>query len=142
MDDTIKQLLETAKKKQREIGSIENYQNKTNLSFPWKEGSNRETINLNVVSDIRELVTVLSFLKGRNERFDQAAKELDVRIGFKWGGYSYEDWREDIQNRVNVVNLKARRKELGEIEKQLDELMSPEMKKKLKLEELKKKLEG
>lgn len=139
-DELIKKLIETAEKKEKEIGRIQSYENKTNLSFPYDESSNRERKNLNVVNEPKELVSALAFLISRKGDYENAAKELSAPVEFSWGGFSYEDWLHDIKNRVDVIALREKKKELKEIRAQLDELMSPDMKRNLKLEEIKQKL--
>lgn len=140
-DTVIKQLIEKANKKLKEIGRIQSYENKTNLSFPFEEGSNRERVNLNIINDQREFIKILAFLISRKENYAEAAKELGIQSNFTWGGFSYDSWVHDIKNRVDVINLRKKKEELRQIQEQLDELMSPEMKREMKLEEIKKKLE-
>lgn len=139
-DNTIKELMDLASKKWAQIKSTERYANKTNLSFPIDEGSVRGNINLNIIQDAKEFVRILAILKKEQNLFSEAAQELGVKASFKWGGFSYDDWKSDIQNRVDTLNLKKKRAELKEIEDTLKDLMSPEMKTNMKLEEIKKRL--
>lgn len=140
-DKLIEELLKTASDKEASIEKIQRYSNLTNLSFPWDESSSKAT-NLNVIKDIREFVKILAFLKTQKENFIEAAKELGVKFNFQWGGFSYEDWRSDIKNKVDTINLKKQREELKEIKDQLNELMSPEMQRELKIKKLAEKLGG
>jgi hypothetical protein len=139
-DNTIKELMDLASKKGAQIKSTERYANKTNLSFPVDESSLRSNINLNVVMNATDFVKILATLKKERNFFDEAAQELGLKASFKWGGFSYDDWKSDIQNRVDTLNLKKKRAELKEIQDTLKDLMSPEMKTNMKLEEIKKRL--
>lgn len=142
-DELIKNLIETAEAKEREIGNIESYNNKTNLSFAYSDNPRAgERLNLNVVNDIKQFVEIVSFLLARKSFHDNACKELGVSVPFSWCGYTYSQWFHDIKNRIDVINLRKKKNELAEIKEQLNELMSPEMKRELKLKELEKKLQS
>lgn len=135
-DDLIKQLMEKADKKESAIRATEKYSNKTNLSFPLVESTTRDRINLNVVQDIETLVKCLSVLKKEKSFYDESAAELGVNFKFFWGGFSYENWRDDIKNRVQTINLKRERQQLAEIKAKLESLLSPEAKTARELEEI------
>jgi hypothetical protein len=139
-DALIKQLMEQAEKKESAIKATERYSNKTNLSFPQEEDSNRLRINLNIVQDCGTLVKCLSILKREKSAFDEAAAELGLNLKFSWEGFSYEDWRDDIRNKVETINLKKERKKLSEIKATLEALLSPEAKTARQLEEIEKML--
>lgn len=142
MSDTlIQQLMESAAKKRAAIEKTQGYTNKTNLSFPLDERNIRENVNLNVVNNIDEIVRLLAVLKEKQKNISEAASELGVKSSFKWGGFSYNNWRDDMRNRVETIQLRNKKNELKEIESQLNELMSPEMQKNIKLAEIQKKLE-
>ena len=59
---------------------------------------------------------------------------------FEWQGYLYDDWANDIKNRIDKLSLKAKQKELDALEARLDKLVSPELKAKIELELIEKEL--
>ena len=141
-DEVIKRLIEKASAKSKEIGLITNYSSKTNLLFPLGDGvSISNSINLNTVREPKQFVRILAVLLAQSDYFEKACKSLGTKATFTWGGFSKSSWVHDIKNRVDSIALAEKKKSLALIKKQLDELMSPEMKRKQKLEELEKALE-
>ena len=142
-DSLIEELIKKAENKANEIGSIQNYSAATNLVFPLGEGSSlANSLNLNTVREPKRFVEVLAFLLEKFSHFDAAAKELGVKANFLWGGFSKDAWVRDIKNKVSVIKLSEKKKELSSIRKQLDELMSPEMKRDIQLQAIRDALEN
>jgi hypothetical protein len=74
--------------------------------------------------------------------YETAAAMLSYDGEFKWQGFTLEQWRADIQTRMNKIQITAKRKELEDMEKQLNNLISPERRREMELEALTKKLKG
>jgi len=55
---------------------------------------------------------------------------------FDWFGFSVEDWTSDFKTRITKIQLTQKKKELEIYEKELDELVSPEMRRAMKLEKI------
>jgi hypothetical protein len=142
-DELIKKLQDLASQKEKEIGRITNYSIKTNLTFPLSNrGSINDTLNINTLNTVENFICIMSILIRERDVHKKACEELGVTSTFYWGGYVYEDWLHDVKNRLANLDLRKKRKELKELQEQLDELMSPEMKRERKLEEIQQKLEG
>jgi hypothetical protein len=136
-DKIITTLLAKAKAQESEIGRITSYDLKTNLSFPTRDHSSiRENVNLNIISDVPTLIGYVAILNMYNHFHHEACRTLDVTGQFKWGGFTYQDWIHDMKHRVEVIGLKAKKLKLKVIQDQLNDLMSPEMKRKQQLDEI------
>jgi hypothetical protein len=139
-DQKIRKLWETAQAKKNEIAKIEKKASwETNCSFKYGDGLS-DSFNIQTVSDPVVFVNALAFLNTKKDSFDAAASELGVTAKFKWAGYSVEDWKADFVTRIEKVTLSAKKKELETLQKRLDTLISPELKRALELEEIEKEL--
>ncbi len=138
-DQRVLDLIDLAKKKKEAIAKAEKPNWKTNCSFSKDEyGSNR--INLQATTDISVLIGILGFLTLTHAAFLQAAQLLGVEQEFLWMGFSYEDWKSDIETRVTKLHITKEKKNLELIEERLGKLISPELRKELELQELEKEL--
>jgi hypothetical protein len=140
-DQKIRKLWETAQTKKNEIAKIEKKASwETNCSFKYGDGLS-DSFNIQTVSDPAVFVAALAFLNNKEESFEAAAKELGVTVSkFKWAGYSVEDWKTDFLSRIAKVTLSTKKKELDTLQKRLDSLISPELRRTLELEEIEKEL--
>jgi hypothetical protein len=132
-DNKVELLLKKVEEKKKAIKSAERPQWKTNLSFKWQ---GNETTNLQVVSDLEELVRMLAHIQGKKDTFDKAMSLVGLKLTYKYNGFSYEDWFSDIMTRINMVQITKTKKELALLEEKLMELQSPELKKTRALAEI------
>lgn len=136
-DDKVQKLIAEVQKRKGEIGKIESQTFKTNCQY---QGWSDKVINLQVVSDVNQLINILAELTMRGDFFKFVCEENKWKNVFQWQGYSYEDWANDIRNRINKLSLSAKRKDLETLEARLDKLVSPELKAKMELELIEKEL--
>lgn len=139
-DKKIQALMDKVAEQKAKIERTKRPEYQTNLQFSWDE-STRNTLNLNTVNDIKIFVQILAFLTSYKERFDNACKRLGVSIEFTHGGYSLEDWEHDIKAKVSNLNIANEKRKLKRLEKQLNALLSPKMKRKLEIEAIAEELE-
>lgn len=138
-DQRVLDLIDLAKKKKEAIAKAEKPNWKTNCSFSKDEfGSNR--INLQATTDVAVLVGILAFLITAKGAFEEAAKMLGIEQQFIWMGFSFEDWKSDIETRVTKLEITKEKKNLEMIEERLGKLISPELRQELELQELEKAL--
>lgn len=142
-DKLIQQLSKIVEEKKAEISKIEKKPTwLTNCAFRYSEDTSK-VLNLNTVSDTSKLVSALSLLLSKQGEYDKACELLGVNNeGFKWFGYSVEDWVTDFKTRIGKIELTSKKKELAEIEAVLENKLSKELKDKLELEAIQKKLLG
>lgn len=98
--------------------------------------SKTETTNLNIVKDVKEFVRILAELMVLRDSHQEAVSDLGLELKFEYQGFTYEQWFEDIQNHITRLTLKTREQKLSSMEKTLETLVSPEMRRKLELERL------
>jgi hypothetical protein len=60
---------------------------------------------------------------------------------FSWMGFSVADWESDFKTRLAKIRLASEKKKLAMIEKQLESLMSDELKTDMQIAEIEKQLE-
>lgn len=121
--------------KKKEIANAEKPVWVTNMSFGFTEDVNSR-INLQTVTSTKVLVSALASLTRAKDSFEAAAKALGTDIKFTWLGYSYEDWKSDIQTRLNKIELTKKKVELENLEERLNKLVSPEVREALELAEI------
>lgn len=145
-DKLIDELLLEVQKKQAEVKELKKKCSsdfKTNLSFPRTYDSSpnfSNFTNLNAITKKEDFIFMFSFLKIRKDGFDSAAKILGVDAVFSWGGYSYEEWEHDFAAKIKSLDVLERSKDLANMERELNSLMSDRSKRTKKLESLKNRL--
>lgn len=142
MENTDKQVMDLydiVQNKKKEIAKAEKPNWLTNCSFGFGQDSNVR-VNIQTVADPNKMVELLAFLYVQRNAFEEAAKDLGVKATFKWFGFSVEDWKQDFQTRLNKILISKKKQELEVLESRLNSLISPELKRKLELEEITKQL--
>lgn len=137
MDETIKKLFNVIQTKKAEIEKLDKPNWVTNCAFPLKNGAN---LNLHTVSDPEKIVEVYASIISDEKSFDEANKDLSCNYNYKIGGYTSSEWKSDLKTRFDKLQIKNKQAELASLEKRLDGLVSPEMKRQLELEEIEKML--
>lgn len=135
MDKKVQELFAIVQTKKAEIAKAEKPNWKTNCSFSYIKDS-AARINLQVVADVEDLLSILAFLIEKNNSYEAANKLIGTNIEFKWMGFTLEDWTADIQTRVNKVQITKKKKELETLESRLDQLVSPELKRQMELDDI------
>jgi hypothetical protein len=110
-DKKVQDLIKLVKEKKAAISKAEKPDWKTNCSFSFSADSNSR-YNIQTVSDVDSLVGMLAFLIGQESNFSAACKALSVTSKFKWMGSSLDDWKSDIQSRINKSRLRRARMSL------------------------------
>ena len=139
-DARVQKLIEEVKKRRASISKTEKATWITNGSFRYFEHSTEGSFNLQTVTDEIVLAKALAFLIDREGAFKEACKRLDAKGDFLWLGYSVLDWESDFKTRLAKVRLTSERKKLAAVEKQLESLMSDELKTDIQLTEIEKML--
>ena len=140
-DERVQKLIEEVKKRKASISKTEKATWITNGSFRYYEQSTEGSFNLQTVTDEVVLAKALAFLIDREGAFKEACKRLDVNGSFVWLGYSVADWESDFKTRLAKVRISSEKKKLAALEKQLESLMSDDLKTDMQLAEIEKMLE-
>lgn len=135
IDKIVQDLFKVVQVKKEEIAKAERPNWETNCAFGYyPEQSQR--INLQVMSDVLELVQILAFVYEKHKNFDAVQEMLGTKYQFKWLGFTFDQWKADIKTRIDKIQISKKKKELEELEVRLDKLISPELKQQMELEEI------
>lgn len=140
-DELVKELFDSVQEKKLAIEKAERPCWETSGNFGYSANSGHDRVNIQTVTDVRKLVEMYAFLIDREEKSENAAKDLGVDYKFTWLGFSVDEWKNDFQTRVNQISIQEKRKELSEIESRLNAIISPELKAQMELEAISKLLE-
>jgi hypothetical protein len=141
IDDVIADLFKVIEDKKSKIAKLEKPNYKTNMSFLLNENDNLSAINLRVINDPVYLVKLLANLTNLRNEFININKLFSLNLDFTYSNYSYEDWRDDILALIAKVTIKKEKDDLDKKEAKLNLLISPEQRRKLEVELLRKQLE-
>jgi hypothetical protein len=121
----IPDIIQQLDKQIKEIGNIETSQYKTNMELqPFG--------NLKNVKDVETLVKAHSLVAGKEARYNESVKSLNVEgtaKPFNESGYSLKEWESDIQLQVRILTHKDRLAELKKLKKEAEQFVSEEDKK-------------
>jgi len=140
IDAKVQKLFERLQTKKREVELLEKTGNyKTNLSFPL-DLLRVTRINIHT-ANVSDITHALAFLISSATAWEEACKVLEVKMDFIWGGYSLAEWKYDMHQRVSRINITDKKKELLDLEKKLNNVVSPEQRRLLEIEAITKALE-
>lgn len=140
-DELVLQLIAKVKDKKKEINDAQKPKWETSCTIGYNPENVQDRINIQTTTDLNKLVDLYGFLTMREESSKIAAKNLGLKISTKYMGYTFEDWKTDIQSRVNQININLKKKELEELEARLDKLVTPEQRREIELAEIQKLLD-
>ena len=139
LDSKVQELFDIVQAKKEKIKKLERPNFKTNLSFQTFTDAK---INLHLIKDPKELVSLISLLKLQHDAFNRICNENNFPYKFEVGGFTYEEWESDIFTLINKINIKAEKQDLERKEEKLNSLISKEMKRQLEIEALEKDLKN
>lgn len=137
-DNLTMALISQVREQKAAIAKAERPQYKTNCSFQYVEGDTSKAINIHVENNVRSLILMAAFLLERASHYRDAAIRLGVEDvpKFSWCGFSSEDWIDDIRLRINKIQIAAQRLKLERLEARLNNIISPELRAKMELEDI------
>jgi hypothetical protein len=138
-DLLVQELTKIVNEKKAAIKKAEKPNWRTNCAFRYSKDSSA-SLNLQVCGVVEELVEVLGLLCEKRNAFNEAQKIIGTNLEFKWFGFTFDDWAEDIKTRIDKIEITMNKKELELLEERLNKLISPELRAQMELEEIKKSL--
>lgn len=138
-DDKTLKLIDEVRRRKIEIAKLgKQIPWNTNCSFSYSVDGAAPRINLHTAQDVRQLVLIAGFLWEKHNSYNQmiAQLTLETRVEFEWQGFSYADWVADINSRISQLELSTKKAKLEALEKRLQAVISPELRRKMELEEI------
>ena len=133
-DERAAKLIELVNQKKAAIEQAERPNYITKMILSWSETGSTDTINLNVQSDPRVFIKLLAHLRTQETAFNAAAAELGITdVPFTWQGHTIEQWKTDIQTRLNRAQLSKLKEDLKKYEDVLNASISEEKRTEMKL---------
>lgn len=140
IDDKINELFKVLQKQKTDVEKSEKEVSKkwvTNCSFTI---SGRAPINIQTANE-ESIRTATTEMLMHQDYSNKAAEKLGLEKYEKYLGYTYDEWVEDFCKRIAVINLKAEKEKLANLEKRLGTIVSPEQKRQMELDAITNELE-
>lgn len=136
IDQQVLELIKSVEKQKFEIQALEKPSYKTHCSWSYTEQSNT-VLNLHTLQ-LKEVLNIASFLITKQKDYSNACKFHNVENPpcFTWCGFSFEDWQHDIGIRIQKIQIQSKKNKLETLENRLNNIVSPELKRKLELESI------
>lgn len=145
LDEKTRKLIDEVKNRSAEIIQLSKARTtqNTNFMFSYEEGKMNDAINLHVESNIKNLIGYAAFLLNKEKSYKEASEYLEIENPpeFTWNGFSVKDWVEDIKTKINKIQINEKKKRLAQLENKLDQIISPELRRQMVLEEVEKELD-
>ena len=137
-DEKVLELIKKVEEKRNSITKSSRPRYKTNCTL----NISRKNYNIQSINDVELLVTIYAELLIKSNFYNQAKTELNVDIDFVYDGYILNDWKHDIQARINKIKIQEEKKKLKLLEDKLDKLKSTELRAELELQSIEEELNG
>lgn len=138
-DKIVMELLEKVEQKKKEIQNIGKHAWITSATLGTTDNV-QDRVNLQTCTDIKKLVGLYCFLINLADTWERAIKQLELKEPCVWQGYKVNEWQNDIKARVQQIGINTKKKELDSLEKRLDAIVSPEQRRALEIEKIKREL--
>ncbi len=116
----------------KNIKSITDMPYKTNGDFKWAPNSFNNTpnsvIRINQCKDLATLINIHQYIRCKDESYNESAKQLNLINYpiFTWQGYSWNDWKNDLNIRVAIVSQYEQTKRVKEAKSKLERFLTEE----------------
>lgn len=106
-------------------------------TYKWKTNCIYNGVNLRVIG-IQEVLEFSFQFVSKKSLLGEVLTQLELPSSTKctFGGYSAEDWLSDCRHRVRVVQVNDKKATLKTLEKQLNALMSDEVRREIELKRI------
>lgn len=142
-DQKILDLIEEVNRRKAEISSIEHPAWKTKCSFSYYQHDLSKSLNLHVINNVRELISIAAFLSMNAGHCEEGALMLGITTPppFTWQGHSYDDWLHDLRLRVAQIQISQKRDQLKTLEERLNAIITPELRAQMEIDAITKELQ-
>jgi hypothetical protein len=134
IDQKILDLFNVINKQKQEVEQAElevkqSWKTKCSIEVDWTS----TPINIQTINE-QGVHRVHADLLMKHEYYKKSCDILGCGAEFKWGGYSLEDWQQDLKKRLAVIQVRTKKDNLAELEKRLNSIVSPEQKRQMELD--------
>ena len=143
VDQETREMMALVRERKTEIRNLERPRYATTMTFSPSEGKNApaDSVNLHTVTSREALMKIAGQLCQIREGFSRAGELMGgVVPSLTWQGYPIEAWLGDLKTRLEVVQLAEKRQRLEVLEKRLDAIVSPELRRQMEIEEIRKEI--
>ena len=131
-DEKTMLLIRQLKQQKAEIEAAERPQWNTNCSYRSTPACT--PVNVQVVASVNNLIEIAAELIARENSYVVASTRLGVDAPpFRFLGFSLQEWLNDIQTRVNKLQLTAKQQKYDALETRLNAIVSPELRAQMEL---------
>lgn len=143
VDQAVLQLLTKVREKKEAIKAVKHPRWLTSCTISTQPGSTnvQDRVNIQTIRDEQKLVEIAAFLLRYKNDMNDAAQYLGLDYNFTYMNYPIAHWLNDIEVRVSMLRVETQKKELDELNKRVDKLVTTEQRREMELLELQKILE-
>lgn len=142
IDTTIRTLFDKLNARKTRINEL-----KTQIAKSWKTTCTLRLIGATTptnvqtasVETVEECAQHLCMIESARRA---AAARLDLPVKMVVQGFTIDDWFDDLQKRLAVISIREEEKQLDQLEQRLNQVLSPEERRRLEVELLSRELAG
>ena len=136
VDKSVIALLQKVREKKEAIKKSQSRpQWKTNCSY-GNSSEPAHRVNIQTVRDENKLIGIAAEILWTNEKMNEAANLIGLKYNDTVLGFSVADWLNDLKTRANMLNIEKQKKEIEELDKRINKLVSSEQRREMELVEL------
>lgn len=136
IDEAVIDMLRKVTEKQEEIKKAQKRpQWKTNCSIGTTDKISGR-VNIQTIRGERELLDIAAFLIWEREYKEKASYLLKIDYDGIYLNYPIADWIDDINTRINMLSIDKKKKELEELDKRVNKLVTSDQRRKMELKAL------
>lgn len=134
VDEQVLAMLVTVNEKKAAIKQSEKKtQWRTNCSIGRDPDNTHDRENIRVMRTPQELIDWYIFLLDKEQKTEQAAQELDLPLDSTWLSSPIAYWKEDLKSRAAELSLAQKKKELEDLDKRVNNLVTAEQRRAMEL---------
>lgn len=139
-DQKIQKLLKTIQTKKQQLGTKKRKPLQTNGIYTYPNNPN-QYININTITNTQEITHAYAALIQYHNSIQEAQKRLKLpQTETQWSSYTIQQWEHDFKYRIDHIQHDNKKKELKQLENQLQNLISTEGKTKQQINQIEQQL--
>jgi hypothetical protein len=126
-DEQVKSMMAEVEKRKSELGSKPKGVLNTNGILKFND---KDHVNINTIQDVESVIKAYSYVLNEFSKYTNAVIDLGLNEKdhpFAYGGFSIDDWQNDFQLRLSILEWNRKEKQLNDLSKKLDALVSEDL---------------